>query len=164
MEGGKGWAAPAEGKGVDAETGKEMKARQMQTIQFGLSGFGFSFGHQQPTREGCCCTQHGSSTSPPTALGGCMCPLPTLESSFFGRGGGGREQGAGEDLSWERCDMVKPSPAPKGCAPGTPPARRASHPISSQHHLLPPAFLGRFAHRGPVRLSISLFGARMNIY
>lgn len=92
MEGGKGWAAPAEGKGVDAETGKEMKARQMQTIQFGLSGFGFSFGHQQPTREGCCCTQHGSSTSPPTALGGCMCPLPTLESSFFGRGGG---EGAG---------------------------------------------------------------------
>lgn len=27
---------------------------------------------------------------PPTALGGCMCPSPTLESSFFG--GGGRQE------------------------------------------------------------------------
>lgn len=100
----------------------------------------------------------------PNCSGRLHVPSSHLRIVFFWEGGGGRGQGAGEDLSWERCDMVKPSPAPKGCAPGTPPARRASHPISSQHHLLPPAFLGRFAHRGPVRLSISLFGARMNIY
>lgn len=155
MAGGEGWAAPAEGKSVDVERGKEMKARKMQTIQFGSHGFVFSFSYKQLASEGGCCTQRGSSARPPNALGGCMCPFPTLKSCLLCRG---RERLELGEVRHAQAHPGTQKDAFQDPQPGE------HHITSSQHHLLPPAFLGRFSHRGPVRLSISPFGARMNIY
>ena len=57
-------------------------------------------------------------------LGGCTCPFPTLESSLFCRGGE-------KDLSWERRDTLKPTPAPKGCVPGPPSPENITSPPPS---------------------------------
>ena len=134
---GEGWAAPAEGKGLDAERGTETNARKRQAIQFGSRGFGFSVSQEQPAREG----------------GRMLCPAPllrrpqTLQEAaralfppkncpFFS-----------QDSSWERQDVLKPPVAPKG-----------------PHHLPPAAFSGRRSQQGLMGLGISLFGARINLY